>query len=163
MIEIEGHPNTETLKGFALGTLMPGMELLVSGHLTFCPQCRGVVAEFEELAAGHMALVPPSADGPSLETTLAMIDGAPDEPVATKPASDTAFHVDPAPSVLPHALHAHAPADVEAINWNFRLPGLYEYELPGFADAARPKGRTPRGNRSRSPPTKVPRTTGSQI
>ncbi len=122
------HPDPETLAEYAMGALAPGMELLVSGHLTFCPSCRSRTTSYEVLggaALGDATQLDVSA--PSLETTLAMLD----EPVPPVPSGATAGH-----SVFPAALRSFVHQDEESINWTFRLPGMYEHELSGFGTEA---------------------------
>lgn len=119
------HPDKETLAEYALGALAPGMELLVSGHLTFCAECRKEAEQFEALGGAALnGLEEIEMVAPSLEATLAMLDGV-DE---VKPAPKTS------PSIFPSALRPFLPDDEEKIDWAFRLPGIYEHELAGFGN-----------------------------
>ena len=124
-MQTQYHPEQEILAEYALGALAPGMELLVSGHLTFCPTCRADVDRFE--AIGGAALQSNSGDAgqaPSLDATLALLDLEDEAPIemAIKP------------SLFPAALQSFVPADPEEIDWTFRLPGIYEHELAGFGN-----------------------------
>lgn len=121
----EFHPDSETLAEYALGALAPGMELLVSGHLTYCAECRRKAEQFEALGGAALdGLESTEISSPSLDATLAMLDGAEEpEPVLRR-----------SPSVFPAALRPYLPEDEEKIEWTFRLPGIYEHELAGFGN-----------------------------
>lgn len=117
------HPAPETLAEYALGALAPGMELLIASHLTYCPECRKRVAQYEAMGGAALDINDPAqVTAPSLEATLAMIDTA-DESIVKSPT---------APSIFPSALQNLIPADQESIDWTFRLPGIYEHEMAGF-------------------------------
>lgn len=120
------HPDPETLAEYALGALAPGMELVVSGHLTFCPDCRSRVETYEAL--GGAALDTQSladVNPPSLDATLALLGEEP-------PATPSPIPVQSSPSVFHSALQSFIPSNQDEIPWKFRLPGIYEHELTGF-------------------------------
>jgi len=121
---VQYHPDTETLAEYALGALAPGMELLVSSHLTFCPTCRSRAQEFEAIGGAALSDAQDVGDGPSLDATLAMLDMDEPEKIITPKVS----------SIFPTALQSFIPADQDSIDWTFRLPGIYEHELAGFGD-----------------------------
>jgi len=119
------HPEPETLAEYALGALAPGMELLVSGHLTFCPSCRARAASYEAMGGAALnATMSEELEAPSLEKTLALLNA--DEPVFVKPEPQT--------SIFPASLRSFVPAEEDKIEWSFRLPGIYEHQLAGFGD-----------------------------
>lgn len=125
MCDQDGHPTLKTLKSYALGQLQPGMELLVSAHLTFCPRCRRVVEGLEAMAGVSMASAPAPNDGPSLADTLAKLD----EPEPQKPVL-----ISDRTSIFPSAMQRYVPAQERQIHWSRRLPGLFECTLDGFED-----------------------------
>jgi len=117
------HIERETLAEYALGALAPGMEILVASHLTFCPSCRRAAESYETMGGAMLEDGPVSSETPpSLEATLAMLD-ADEDPIVRAPREGSLF---------PAALRQLVPADHEKIDWTFRLPGIYEYELAGF-------------------------------
>lgn len=125
MLQTAYHPSQQKLADYALGTLAPGMELLVSGHLTFCAKCRGIVERFETVGGALLdedGLANVSA--PSLEDVFAELDAPDDEPEhAALPVSK-----------FPVALQQYVSASEDNIDWSFRLPGMYEYEIDAFED-----------------------------
>lgn len=123
MSSITYHPDGEVLAAYAMGTLPAGMELLVSGHLTYCSGCRKSVSDYELIGGAALGASPSEVEPPSFDATLAMLDAIEDE-------ADQTPHI---PSVLPMVLHPFTSPDVEKIEWKFRLPGLYEHEIDGFA------------------------------
>ncbi|MEM9231229.1 MAG: ChrR family anti-sigma-E factor [Pseudomonadota bacterium] len=119
------HPTKEQLAAYASGAQSEGMSLLIASHLTFCPQCRAVVEQYEALGAAVMmsAADVSEIEVPSLEACMAKLDvlGGQTEPVAD--------HGSPMPMPLRSVLD-HTPID--DLNWKFRMPGLHEFELDGF-------------------------------
>ena len=124
-MSVRYHPEPETLAEYALGALAPGMELLVSGHLTFCPSCRKKAESYEILGGGALdACSTSEISAPSIEATLEMLDEpeADHRPILVK---------DP---LYPAALQKFIPATTDDLDWSFRLPGIYEHELDGFSN-----------------------------
>ena len=119
------HPDAATLAAYSAGTLSDGFNLLVAGHLTFCPTCRRAVAAME-VAGGHafeqsleQELAPDS-----LDRTLAMLDLPEAETRKTATYDDTS----PLPRVIQEALDT----PLDAVSWQFCLPGLHQHVLTGY-------------------------------
>lgn len=117
------HPGHDVLAEYALGTSAPGMELLVSSHLTFCAQCRTTVEKLEAIGGAALTdVAPEDLTAPSLESVLSCLDEEP-EAVAAQISNNSKF---------PLSLQNVINRSEEDIEWSFRLPGMYEYELDGF-------------------------------
>jgi len=112
------------LSDYAAGSLSEGMSLLVASHLTYCPDCRRKVAGYEAIgAAGLSETQTRDVAAPSLEKALAELD-RPDRAPSVQPDSGS-----PLPAPIRHELGER----FDDIGWKFRMPGLHERELSGFA------------------------------
>ncbi|MGB0497050.1 MAG: transcriptional regulator, partial [Rubricella sp.] len=126
---IKWHPDTATLAAYAAGTLSDGMTLLVSGHLTLCPHCRDRVSAMEAVGGSLIQETAPVAIGGGALAAVMDRIGAIEEEDEEEPVIARAFPRDtPLPRPIQHAVGS----DLDTLNWQFRLPGLHEYTLPGF-------------------------------
>lgn len=124
-MSVQYHPEPETLAEYALGSLAPGMELLVSGHLTFCPTCRKQAESYETLGGAALQTVKDDElTAPSIDATLAMLDDIESEerPILLEN------------SIFPASLQGLVPNGLDNIDWSFRLPGIHEHEFDGFGN-----------------------------
>lgn len=120
------HLPSDTLAGYAAGTLSEGVSLLAASHLTYCAECRAEVARFEAMGGAVLeSLSAETSSGPSLEATLALIEEAPEFDV---PAAQSL----PKGSSIPKPILAAIGADEADIKWKFKLPGIYAYDLDGY-------------------------------
>lgn len=118
-------PPTELLAEYASGAASPGVALLVATHLTYAPESRRRVSMLEGVGGALLAdeqPVPMSAC--ALDSAFAAIDGAFCEP-APRMHGSGAFN-------LPRPLRECLGHDEDQIRWQFRLPGVSEYDVPGF-------------------------------
>lgn len=111
------HPTDTLLAQYAAGGLGEGVSLAIASHMTFCPECRGKVREYEAMFGGVMAVEEAPAEMPSADL-LARLD----EPEAPKAPVY-------AQGPLPRAIAERVGVDFDAIPWKFRLPGVMEYEF----------------------------------
>lgn len=123
----QAHPTKEILAAYASGAQSEGMSTLVASHLTYCPDCRAAVEQYESVGAAAMMTEAPDAQikAPSLEACLAQLDHSPEQPI-TAQQTDMPF-----PMPIRHALNG---SGMDDLNWKFRMPGLHEIELDGFED-----------------------------
>lgn len=130
----------DLLAEYASGGASPGLALLVSAHIAQNSQSRAVASEYESLAGAIFAEAPEAEMGETaLERVLAGIDetGAAPDP----------FQLDAGP--LPRPVVEAIGKDFDSIPWRFLLPGISEYELPGFGPEkvsllrAKPGARVP--------------------
>lgn len=117
------HPSQDQLAEYALGALAPGMELLISSHLTFCAKCRTNVEKLELIGGATLSYGPrEELEAPSLENVLDCLD-IDDSIAGFQPSHDSTF---------PFSLQNVLGKTEDEIDWSFRLPGMYEYEFEGF-------------------------------
>ena len=145
------YPPQEMLAAYASGTSSPGMSLLVATHLTLCPESRASVGAMESLGGALLAGERPEPVSSSTRAAVmaaieALSEVAPDAVTAPQPAPQMAQSMpEAAPAVAASDRLDGLPAPVrEAIEvtdatagrgtlaWRFRLPGVSDYELPGF-------------------------------
>lgn len=129
----------EFLAEYAGGTLPPGLSLLTAAHLTFSPEARARVAEFEAVGGALLeAADTTGVSAPSLATALSMLDAAlPEGALDAPPAPDFApLSVPPqvGDTVLPRCLSAALGVTEHDAPWKFLLPGLHEAEFEGFGE-----------------------------
>lgn len=117
-------PPTEILADYASGAASPGVSLLIASHLTYSPESRSMVNAFEAVGGALLADETPVAMSASaLDCALAAIDLGPQEMAETARGDG---------GILPRPLRDAITCAESAIPWKFRLPGVSEYELPGF-------------------------------
>lgn len=118
------HPTGDLLLDYATGGLSTGLSLILACHLTFCPRCRTMVARLEAVG-GAMLADAPEAQPPAaaLEAVLSRVDAV---------ETGAVLQGDPA-LPLPAPLRRELTRGGTAIRWRFRLPGVSECPLPGFA------------------------------
>lgn len=117
------HPAKEMLRGYAAGTLPPGLSLLVATHLGFCRCCRDKVAGLEALCGALLAgtePVPPTRR--CLKDTLARLETCGDPCPAPAPGNG-----------LPPPLCRTVGGAVSALPWAAAGDGVAEAPLAGFA------------------------------
>jgi putative transcriptional regulator len=74
-MSITHHPSDETLAAFAAGTLDECRALVVATHLSFCPQCCGVVEAFEQVGGALLEDAEPAPmDAGALERAMSELD-----------------------------------------------------------------------------------------
>ena len=122
-------PPTELLADYAHGAASPGVSLLVATHLTYAPESRATVDALENVGGVLLADEQPVAMAASaLDDVMAKLDAKGGssfrETVATVTAEGEAWM----PATLREALGIGS----GDIPWRFRLPGVSEYDLPGF-------------------------------
>ncbi|MEL6792787.1 MAG: ChrR family anti-sigma-E factor [Pseudomonadota bacterium] len=115
------HPTDALLAQYAAGDIGEAVSLAIAAHLTYCPECRAKVAEYEAMFGGVMAAEPMAAEAPSAGL-MAMLDGESATPI-------TAPQRTVAQGPLPRAIAEKVGVDFDAIPWKFRLPGVMEYEF----------------------------------
>lgn len=113
-------PN-EMLRQYATGAATPGVTLLVSAHLDLAKEQRAITADYEAAAGAFFeAESPAQMSGGALDAVLARLDGPQPKEV----------RLDPGP--MPDCISRAVRKDFGDIPWKFRLPGLAEYEIPGY-------------------------------
>lgn len=75
--QIASCPHSELAVGWAMHSLEPAEESLVSAHLPGCPPCREVAAQTEELGAMLGLSVPETPPSAELEQRILSVTGAP--------------------------------------------------------------------------------------
>lgn len=120
---VSAHPTDDVLFEYVSGSLGDGMSLLVASHLTFCPACRRMIMQSEEIGGALLTAEPQTADGLEFAAVLARIDEAPTSESNAGPADD-----DPN-SPLPRPLSRAVGARFTDIRWRPRLPGLAEHVI----------------------------------
>ena len=120
------HPAGEHLAAYSSGALSDGMTLLVAAHLTYCPSCRSTVERFDTLAGATLVTSTAAGiDPPALDQLLSRLDDAGDEVQQVSAAACDLRVPFPLGQVLGKRL--------EDLKWEFRLPGIHEYEMHDFA------------------------------
>jgi putative transcriptional regulator len=77
------HPNDEDLLDYAAGRFYEPFAVLIASHLTLCPTCRAIVADYEALGGAAVDAGPAAAlEAGSLEALLARLDEP--EPILTR-------------------------------------------------------------------------------
>lgn len=122
---ITAHVTNGMLRAYADGRLSDGMSLLTACHLTYCPECRSKVARLEALCGAMLAEARPVSSA-CLSGMLARLDGETDA-ATDGPANEP-------PSPLPRPVRMRLGHDLDAIDWQSRLPGLHECPIAGLAD-----------------------------
>ncbi len=115
----------ELLVGYASGALSPALALLMSTHLDAVPQSADLVADLEA-AGGALLLddVPAALGEGALDAVLDRLDDTNISATVQGPRLDA--------GPLPARLIEEIGLDFGNIPWKLRLPGIAEYELPGF-------------------------------
>jgi len=117
------HPSDELLIAYAAGTATEAEALVVSTHLTFCPDCRADLRTAEAVGGAlldQIDVAPMHASG--LESVLARLD----EPAPA--AIIRARHAE-TPAGLPVALAEYAAAALEQTGWRMVSPGIKQLQL----------------------------------
>ena len=120
------HPTDATLLTYAAGGLGEGLSLVVACHLSYCPVCRGAVAEGEALGGRLLDELPPdlvSAD--SRNQALALLD----RPAILRP--------EPAPlppqlahdPIIPAPLARYLGRGIKELHWKMLGPGMRHIEV----------------------------------
>ncbi|MEM9784610.1 MAG: ChrR family anti-sigma-E factor [Pseudomonadota bacterium] len=132
------HAPETLLADYASGSATPGLSLLVATHLTYAPEARARVSEFEAIGGAALQAAPQATVSEDLLTaTLAALDARPCR------SSECEGGADATASVLPRRLRADGDSDVlpapirRALNgaspqWRFRLPGVSEAMIDGY-------------------------------
>lgn len=115
----------EQLAAYAAGATSEGMTLLIASHLTYCPECRRAVAEYEAVSGALFMgeQKDPLVAAPSLEACMTALDA--DGPAVAEPV---AVPHTPLPLPIRHAVGAA----IDDLPWKFRMPGLHECTLDGY-------------------------------
>lgn len=127
----------EILSAYAGGSLPSGLSLLTAAYLTYSPEARDRVAQFEAVGGLLLETAEPESAiaAPSLASTLALLDGAipsgawsdrrPARPRTVPPGVET---------VLPRCLVDGLGVTEHDAPWRFRLPGISEACFEGFGE-----------------------------
>lgn len=124
------HVQEDLLLDYASGSLAAPVSLLVATHLTFCPECRAAVTDFEVIGGALLEDIDPVAmAGEALEAALDDLDGELVEAVGRDGDIDHGSGgSDPAP--IPVALARHLEGPIDDIAWKRRAMGIAEVEIP---------------------------------
>jgi putative transcriptional regulator len=129
------HVQQELLLDYASGSLPAPVSLLVATHLTLCPDCRGVTADFETVGGALLEDIDPIAM--AADAMEAALDGLDDEMVEagrdggqSSPDPDAAPDPDAGPAPTPLVLSRLLGTTIDEIAWNRRARGVAEVELP---------------------------------
>ena len=117
------HPSDALLIAYAAGTATEAEALVVSTHLTFCPECRADLRTAEAVGGAlldQVDAVPMQASG--LQAVMARLD----EPAPA--AAIRARHAE-SPEGLPVALAEYAAASLEQGGWRMVSPGIKQLRL----------------------------------
>ena len=110
------HPTQEILAGYAAGNLAEPFALLAATHLSFCPSCRGDVAEFEAIGGALLEDMAPEELGE--ERLRRALEGmAKFEPVASAPAEQTSHLPAELEGRLPEPLRSYVAREGSALHW----------------------------------------------
>jgi putative transcriptional regulator len=109
------HPEADMLAAYAYGSLPEPPALLVASHLTFCPECRAGVAEFEAVGGALLEEMPvATADGGDLGRLLERRDRpAPADPERSAAAAR-------GDARLPQPLRDYVGAELDNVEWRGR-------------------------------------------
>jgi putative transcriptional regulator len=107
------HPDEELLLAYAAGSLDEATSLLIATHATFCPRCRGAIADAEAVGGAVLEELPPDELGDAvLAGLLTRLDGA--QPAAPAPAA----------AGLPAPLAPYLPRRDGGVAWRWLAPGV---------------------------------------
>ena len=119
------HPSNSMLKDYVCGLLSPGKDLIIKTHLTFCPGCRKKVHDIENIAGLLLDLSSNESipEKPSVEKTLDKILNLKDD----NNINNEDYSING--GVLPRVINNYIGKPSDKINWRFRLPGIYDYQI----------------------------------
>lgn len=124
---IRSHPSEATLLAYAAGTLAPGASLVVAAHLSFCNDCRRLIATWETAAGALLDSLPESElAGDALARTLARARAAPTENAQQKPLAPPGPPAVDLPSVI-------LAAGIAKRRW--LAPGIWSAAIPSVSRA----------------------------
>lgn len=115
------HPPQEFLMGFAAGSLLEPLALVVATHVALCPSCRIEVADNEAVGGILLDRHAPEPLGPC---TRNRVMSRLDEDEASPVPEALAHH-----PVLPLPVLAYLSSDVNALAWQPLLRGIKAVEL----------------------------------
>ena len=117
------HPTDALLAQYAAGDIGEAVSLAIAAHLTYCPECRAKVAEYEAMFGGVMASEAAVAEAPSADYLTQLDEIGPASPEEIAPTRTVAQ------GPLPRAIAEKVGVDFDSIPWKFCLPGVMEYEF----------------------------------
>lgn len=122
---------TDLLAAYAAGETSPGMSLLCATQVATNDEARAFVAMAEAVAGAALRDDPESApvNGAAPAMCASAMLARLDEPAPAPVSAPAHCAID---DPLPRALRAAA-GPLDEISWGFRLPGVSEYALEGFA------------------------------
>ena len=131
------HPSEDLLAAYASGATDEQTEALIAAHLTFCPECRGIVAAYEEVAGalfdGNIA---PGATVPAGVEEILKTTPKTAAPSKEETPRGTLNKIAPRPLV--NYLFEHTGvSDIDALNWTFYGPGIKRAIIVGSSEAAK--------------------------
>ncbi|SDD90090.1 ChrR family anti-sigma-E factor [Rhodospira trueperi] len=139
---VKHHPSEALLLAYAAGQLGEGLSLLIATHMTYCPACRGVVADAEAMGG---ALLEDSAAVKLSEGALSAVLARLDAPMSAQadPTPVTRRRATSSPARqagqdgirLPAPIRAYV-GDIAHARWQWVAPGVRQLDL-----MQRPKGR----------------------
>lgn len=124
------HPSNSMLKDYVCGLLSPGKDLMIKTHLTFCPECRKEVARIEDIAG---VLLNNSSNNnisekPCINKTLEKIA------CLEKDNNINQESLSVNGGILPRVINNYIGKTSDEINWRFRLPGIYDFQIENSND-----------------------------
>ena len=133
------HPTEDWLVGYANDAIDQPTAVLIATHLTFCPECRKAVRDFEEIGGALLDVI-------DVDPADAQKSSNPKEPAAT--SHDIMMAADDAPADLPrgtmdeiaprpllrYVFNRLGTTDLNALPWKFYGPGVQRAVLLKTAD-----------------------------
>ena len=117
-------PSSIMLKDFVCGHLTNGKDLIIKSHLTFCPKCRNEVRKLECITG---SLLENNVNNdckvqPSIKKTLSKISNTTKDTQLKSKDQITG-------GILPQVINNYIGKPSNDINWRFRFPGIYDYQI----------------------------------
>lgn len=131
-MSVHHHLNDEWLFSYAAGGTGEATDVLIASHLTFCPQCRGMVNETEDIGGALLSdLSPELLDEDALNKVLGQLDALDGTDGELKSATlDTANGKSSADREnLPQPILHYLDTDVEKLAWQRVTKGVWEYRM----------------------------------
>ena len=125
------HVREDLLLDYASGSLPVPVSLLVATHMTFCPDCRDAVTDFEQIGGALLEAIDPIAmAADALEAALGRLEDEPVEAGAPDAYDDVMTDVS-GPAPIPLALSRVLEGPIDGIVWKRRARGIDEIGLRG--------------------------------
>ena len=109
------HPSSELIAAYAAGSLSDGLSLAIASHLTYCPECRTMAADFEAVGGTMLrGAEEASMSSDALDSVFSMIE-------TSAPEAATPRFVDAEASPLPRPIQQVVGQPFDERAWQFRL------------------------------------------